>query len=399
MSAMNGSLRRMVGVALALALLASAALASSASAAKKSPPTPTTYIALGDSISFGYKEATKLKDEETNAEACAKDELSACVPPSSFEGGFVGDFGEKLAKEEKKADHTLSILNMACPGETSGGLIGNGPLGTGIEESREAKSEASLTLSAPCGWENVSGLSLKTPLGGHSELEAAVSALALGSDVTAVTINIGSNDELGVVAKCEEEAYREANGFKTNPIEGLPECLRTEVSEAGHAYPGGLFTHILTNIGVTIGTLRAYGYGGPIVILGFYNPQALKLHGSDALQEALNEHLEAEVASAYGAGVKVAKIFAKFNPGPAAGRKAKAKVEEKKGPGPKAEEAAKNAEQKAEEKAVCKYTEMCNAYDIEKTKNGDIHPTEAGYALMAKAVASAYAEALAELAP
>lgn len=389
MSAMNGSsvpIRRMIGVCTVLALLVSAVTATSAFA-KKPSLNPTAYVALGDSISFGYKEETFYRNQETNKEACEKDELAACEPPRSFEKGFVGDFGKALAKTEKADGNALSTIDLGCPGETSGGLIGNGPLGTAIEAGREAKDELSLKLSSPCGWENVDGLSLKTPLHGASELEAALGVLDGGANVKAVTINIGSNDELGAVADCENPAYDAEQGFS-----GLVPCLETEVSAGGHLYPGGVFTHILTNIGVTIGALREEGhYAGPIVILGFYNPDAELLLGSSELQEALNSDLlDLVKAGAYGSRVKVAQIFSVFNPG---GSK--------------------------EAKAICKYTEMCNEYDkllnwtkkhghgpvteteqkAEEREEGDIHPTKAGYAKMSKAVRVAYEEALAEPEP
>jgi len=38
-------------------------------------------------------------------------------------------------------------------------------------------------------------------------------------------------------------------------IRVLDECIAGEVSLSGHLYPGGVFTHILTNIGVTIQVL------------------------------------------------------------------------------------------------------------------------------------------------
>jgi lysophospholipase L1-like esterase len=361
MSAMNGSAvspRRALAVCMALALLVSGVLASSAFA-KKAPATPTAYVALGDSISFGYKQKTFIKNEEKNAEACAKHEQAACEPPSSFEKGFVGDFGRALAKIEKGAGHKLSTINLGCPGETSGGLVGNGPLGSAIEAGREAKSEPSLKLSAPCGYENVDGFSLKTPLGGASELEAAAGLLQEGVHVTAVTINIGSNDELGSVRDCENPTYDKENGFT-----GLLECIEVEVSPAGHLYPGGVFAHIITNIGVTIGTLRAYGYTGPVVILGFYNPQAKLLPGSDTLQDALNGAVEKTVSEGtFGPGVGFAPIMSTFNPQTTA---------------------------EAEEQAICTYTEECSKFDHRKTGEGDIHPTKAGYEVMAKAVQSAF---------
>jgi lysophospholipase L1-like esterase len=383
MSATNGStvsFRRLVGCCAALALLVSAMLAVTASSAfaMKKELKPTAYVAIGDSISFGYKEATFYANQAANKTACEKFEQAACEPASSFEPGFVGDFAKKLAGVEKKAGNGLATINLGCPGETSGGVIGNGELGTGLEELRASKSEGSLHVSAPCGYQNVDGFPLKTELGGASELEYAVGLLLHGVKISAVTINIGSNDELASVAKCETPSYDAEQGFKS-----FVECLETEASEAGHEYPGGLFTHILTNIGVDIGVLREYGYTGPVVVLGFYNPQALVLAGSDELQEALNAHLEATVAgNGYGPGVTVANPFDKFNYTPG--------------------KSAKKQQQNLE-----KYTEYFNATDkkinLEKTvghevtaeeaaldPEGDIHPTAAGYQEMANLVWKAY---------
>jgi len=379
MSAMNGaaaSVRRALGGGMALALLASAVFASGASAHKASG-TPTAYVAFGDSISFGYKEETFDINQVVNKTACEKFEQSACEPASSFEPGFVGDFGKKLASEEKGKGDALTTFNLGCPGETSGGLIGNGPLGSAIEAERTAKDEASLHLSAPCGYHNVDGFPLKTELGsGVSELEYAVGLLESGVDVKAVTINIGSNDELASVAQCKNPAYDAEQGFTS-----FTQCLVTEAGPGGHEYPGGLFNHIITNMGVTIGTLRAYGYTGPVVLLGFYNPDAIILSGSDALQQELNGALEAAVgAKELGEGVSVANPFPYFN-------------------------YKKNSAHEAEH--LQKYTEIYNendkkvnleklvghsvsAEEASKYPEGDIHPTAAGYAKIAQLVNKAF---------
>jgi lysophospholipase L1-like esterase len=383
MSATNGStasFRRLVGCCMALALLVSAMLATSASSALAAKPVlkPTAYVAIGDSLAFGYKEATFDDNQVANKAACEAFEQTACEPASSFEPGYVGDFAKKLAGAEKKAGNALTTYNLGCPGETSGGVIGNGPLGTGLEEMRAAKSEGALHVSAPCGYTYTDGFPLKTSLGGASELEYAVGLLLHGVQISAVTINIGSNDELASVAQCENPTYDGENGFKS-----FTECLEIEASEAGHEYPGGLFTHILTNIGVDIGVLREYGYTGKVVVLGFYNPQALVLAGSDELQEALNAHLEGAVAGdAYGPGVTVANPFDKFNYTPG--------------------KSAKHQQEHLE-----KYTEYFNAQDkkvnLEKTlghevteaeaaadPEGDIHPTAAGYKVMGSLVWTAF---------
>jgi lysophospholipase L1-like esterase len=374
MSATNGSavsFRRLIGCCMVLALVASALFASSASAAK-TPLNPTAYVALGDSISFGYKEETFNDNYPTES-------------PSAFEPGFVGIVGKKLAAPEKKAGNALATIDLACPGETSGGLIGNGPLGTSLEEERAAKSEAPLHVSAPCAYHNVDGFTLKTEQGSVSELEYAVGLLESGVQVKAVTLNIGSNDELETVGKCENPAYDEEQGYTG----GLFECITKEAGPEGHEYPGGLFYHIITNVGEAIGVLRHYGYTGPVSVLGFYNPQAEILPGSDALQLKLNEAFEGEIhAEAFGPGVVYANPFPVFNP----------------------------QKSKAEQADICKFTEECNAKDkkvnfekyleakgyshaeaeaiatpeaSEKYPEGDIHPTALGYAKLASIVLKA----------
>jgi len=94
---------RLLGCLTAVALLGTALVASSAGA-MKTPLKPTKYIALGDSLSFGYKAATLKANAEANKAHCeagvtaaekgetelAYAEKALCEPASTFEGGFVG---------------------------------------------------------------------------------------------------------------------------------------------------------------------------------------------------------------------------------------------------------------------------------------------------------------------
>ena len=194
-----------------------------------------------------------------------------------------------------------------------------------------------------------------------------------------VTLNIGSNDELAVVAACENESYLTAHEFVGGPFE----CLIHEAGPEGYYYSGGLFYHIIANMGDVVGVLRAYGYTGPVAILGFYNPQAFILPGSDALQKKLNKSAECANESKaktctvepksgevfvipgeekFGPGVVYANPFPKFNPQKA----------------------------KKEHKAVEKYTEECNPAvqnfqgGADPGCEGDIHPTPRGAKVLAK---------------
>jgi lysophospholipase L1-like esterase len=382
MSAKNGWMRsfRLLGCLMVVSLLASALFASVASA-KKAPPTPSAYIALGDSLSFGYKASTFNGNAAANKanceaalEAAGKGELEVahaenalCEPAASFEAGFVGYFGKKLRGPEKKLNKALSVVNLGCPGETSDGLIGHTYGGPGAEYN-------------PCGYHNFipggNGYPLKTEIGGASELEAAASMISTESagEVTAVSLQIGSNDQLAVVAKCEDPKYDGEHGFAS-----LAACLEHEAGPEGYAFEGGLFHHVLANIGTSIGVLRGAGYAGEIIVIGFYNPDATILAGSNTLEKVLNESLEGLIASeSYGPGIKLAQPFAVINP------EAGAFVE-----GESAKEKAKK--EKKEVKAICKYTEMCVTTEGKvPSTSGDIHPTEKGYKAIGKLMYEAF---------
>ncbi len=356
MPAMNGfavsfrSKGRLIGCCMALVLLVTALFASTASA--KPVLNPTKYVAIGDSLAFGYtQEKFELNFPTEN--------------PSAFEGGYANVFAKKLAAAEKKAGNALSLVNLGCPGEISDGMIGHNPaIGGYTYVPKEGETEAEVKRNEerekehnPCAYHNVNGFPLHFEHGSSSQLEAAIGVIAPApSTVSAVTVNIGSNDELKVVAMCSNKAYLEANGFAG----GVFECLTVEAGPEGHFYTGGLFHHIIANTGTVIGVLRSglVKYAGKITILGFYNPQAFILPGSDSLQKALNEVFADQVAKGtFGPGVKYANPFPVINP--------------------------QNAKQ--EKVKIKKFTEECNPA-VQKFQTGadpgcegDIHPTPAGY--------------------
>ena len=334
---------RLIGGCMAAVLVITGVLAATASAKKPE----TKYIGLGDSLAFGY---TQQKFEEN----------FPTENPEAFEAGYVTLLGKKLGKLEKEAGNKLSTVNLGCPGELSDGLIGH----------NEAFGGGSGAEFNPCAYHNVTGFPLHFEHGSSSQLEAAFGLVSAEPSATkAVTINIGSNDELKIVALCENPAYREEQGFPTTEL-GVTICIATEAGEEGHFYPGGAFHHIIANTGAAIGTLRAAGYAGPVAVLGFYNPQTFVLPGSDALQARLNEVFEEVIgAGELGPGVVYANPFPIINP---------------------------QENEELEHKTICKYTEMCNAHDIavnnkkqeekgETPRNeGDIHPTPKGYKVLAK---------------
>ncbi len=372
MQATNGfartlrSRRGLVGTCMALALVAMAVMASAASATTPLPP--SGLLSLGDSISYGYSQEKFEANFPTES-------------PGAFEEGFVDFVAKKLVKPEKEAGFAIHKIDLACPGEVSDGLIGeNALLGGGGEGNGKADD-------APCAWHNVDGFPRHVEYGAVSQLEAAIGAVTNPAvPVHYVTIQIGSNDELAVVAACENPSYLSAHSF----VGGLDECLVHEAGEEGYYYKGGIFKHIITNTGDAIGVLRHYGYTGPIAVLLFYNPQAIVLPGSDGLQKSLNEAFEATIGGGlFGPGVSYYNPFTFVNP-----QKGTAK----------------------EQAAICKFTEFCNEKDkkanlikyleeqgytqeqaeaaatpeqVAKYPLGDIHPTREGYKKMGQGMAKA----------
>jgi lysophospholipase L1-like esterase len=329
---------RLVGCCMAAVLLVAALFAASANA--KLPE--TNYIGLGDSLAFGY---SQQKFEEN----------FPIESPAAFEEGYVTLLGKKLHKLEKEAGNNLSTINLGCPGEVTDGLIGH----------NEAFGGGPSAEFDPCAYHNTDGFPLHFEHGSSSQVEAAFGIVSSAPSATKlVTINIGSNDELKIVHLCEDPKYREEQGY-----EALTQCILEEAAEGGHFYPGGAFHHIISNTGHAIGAVRAAGYTGPIALLGFYNPQTFILPGSDILQQVLNENFEETIAGgAFGPGVVYANPFPIINP---------------------------QGNEKMEHKTICRYTEMCNAHDIEVnnkaqeakgepvTNEGDIHPTPKGYKVIA----------------
>ncbi len=365
MSAMNGSASRrarrgLLGCCMALALvLAAVVFAPAAANAAGAAPETTTYLALGDSISFGYtEERFKLHESDES--------------PSFFEEGVANDFLKDLHKSSE-IGKGITLVNDACPGETSNGLIGEDPE-LGGEASTETYEEVEgkpaerfpeggyqgLGDWHPCAYTFHDHLPLHN--GGYvaggkevSQLEEALSTIkGTHSPVKAITLNIGSNDELAAIAQCKNEVAIEfgttsKSKYGSDPSTATIVCIKETDEKV-------TVPHILKNIGDILGVIDNAGYTGPIVLIGFYNPDTFVLPGSDALQEGTNAAVEAEVVSKF-PNVTYANPFPVFN----------------KGAGVKAS---------TEEKSICKYTEMCN--------DEDIHPTIAGYKALAKLVNEAY---------
>jgi lysophospholipase L1-like esterase len=380
MSAKNGlavsfrSRGRLIGCCLVVLFALSAVFSSAASAEKV--PIKENYLALGDSISFGYSQALFNSHFPTE-------------PVSAFEAGVIN----KWWKKHKVTENGIGLVNNACPGETTNSLIGNGPLGSAVDPENG---------ESPCAYHKA-GFPLHHEYGGgKSQLESALEVIAtdafLGKPVTKITLNIGANDQLHTIKLCEEQAKAEVAAVvkariekeigeklgkgeitpeevpataaklqaeeEANPanlVEGkhdVAACIALRATALGEAIGNNIGTimYVLRN-GATFGGVN---YGGPIEFLGAYDPfgnllafpSNAEFHagvndevlgGSNALVSIFNAGFREHAVEPFGGCF--ADSHLKFNP-----------------------------QNKTEPAKLQKWTEMLT---------GDIHPSPAGYSVLA----------------
>lgn len=214
------------GVTLAAVLTAFVFLLPAAGAGATKPQ--HSYLALGDSLAFGYSQA-KFNNLFPNEN------------PAAYNTGYVDDFGRFLLKTHRDT----SIVNDGCPGETTDSFIA-GP--------------CQYQLAFPLHHPYVAGPA-------SSQLADALTYLhANPGEVSPITLDIGANDALGVIeGTCKLEAA----------------CI------AAHA--PALFAHIAGNLGTVLADLRGAAPNAKIVVLGLYNPFGATISGGDELTAALNE--------------------------------------------------------------------------------------------------------------
>lgn len=211
----------------------------------------STYLALGDSLAYGYH-AAQFKSEL---------ESKGFVEPATFDEGYVDDFSAAL----RLTHPSLQTVNDGCPGETtetfidgSGipGYCAGGPTGTPFPYAFLHHSYGSHT----------------------SQLADALAILRENPNVSPITLDIGANDVLQFLAsRC---------GFPATFS-----CTPAEVE--------GEFAHIAGNVLSILTQLHAAAPNAQIVLLGLYNPYptVLPAPGGDKTTAALNKALQGVAAA------------------------------------------------------------------------------------------------------
>ena len=222
-----------------LALVGVASRVLPASAAGAAAPPGKYYLSLGDSIAFGYQDA------RVKAEAKA----TGTVNPAHFNTGYSDDLYRMLSA----IDPGIQLVNYGCPGQTSTEFV-----------------SASGCPSYPFPLHN--GYST-------SQLQAALAFLAAHpGQVNPITVDLGANDILHLVASC--------GGL------GNLNCVAAGVP--------ALFKAIGANLGQILPALRQAAPGAQILVMGLYNPFAAADASTNSLAMGLDQVIQ-QVAAATGA--------------------------------------------------------------------------------------------------
>jgi lysophospholipase L1-like esterase len=208
------SMRRAVAIAAAAAAIGGTFAATSASAATSARPVQagSAYLALGDSVPFGFREPNNLP-----------------TPNYMKPGTFTG-FPKMVAQ-----DLNLRLKNAACPGETTSSFIDPTAQSNGCENPAPGSSTPGYRQA---------GFPLHVKYTG-SQLAYAVHFLKTHPGTRLVSIMLGAND--GLV--CQEENGGDCSG------QNLAKTLDT----------------IHANLDKIFSKLRGTGYKGQIVVVNYYS--------------------------------------------------------------------------------------------------------------------------------
>jgi hypothetical protein len=363
-----------------VAMLVSAALVIAPAGASAAAEPTTTYLALGDDFSFGFTQE-KFEVHFPNES------------PSYFDEGWINYFYAKL-KGKEEIGKSLRLVNNGCPGETSNGLIGENEALGGKKSTEGPGGIQGPGDWHPCRYHFVNGFPLHNSLGTLSQLEDTMGAVLPKENTKVISLQMGGNDELAGIEECKKETKEEfeskffseqpnsksapgdpEDGTKFFVLNGEPAHDKQVEFEAFVACTSGkaqyqTFPRIIENFDKVLFDIDSTGYANPIVVSGFYNPDAFVLPGSDTLQEILNFQLKKNLEETGLPNLHWFNPMPKFNHKPGTA--------------------------KQEKEAIAKYTEMCNP-NVQKPETGfdpgcegDVHPSLTGSKQMAKEANVAY---------
>ncbi len=283
----------LVAVLLALAVGCGAQDRAEVTAGARTEATPT-YLALGDSVAFGL-DPHLVPKVPFSCFSCGTFTAAAPPPDGSV---FVG-YPERLQPRLG-----IPLVNASCPGETTASF------GARIRTGQ----------AAICGYFKAQDW-LHAGYGG-TQRGYALDLLANQPGVELVTLQLGANDVLDLVAACASD----------------PACVNDGI--------GGVLLGVYANVSGVLSSIRSAGYARPIVMPGYYAPSP----EWTALVGGLNQYL---AAAASGSGAVFVDLQTLFGSDP------------------------------------CGAKLLIPLDPLDPGAGCDIHPSEAGAALIASAIASA----------
>jgi hypothetical protein len=205
---------------------------ASASAAPETDNTPNSYLALGDSVPFGLNPLL----------------VQSGVNPDLFVG-----FPEVIAHLRPQT----MLFNASCPGETSTSLISGSRPDLGCQDYRQFVGALHVAYAG-------------------SQLDYAKSFLTANPRTGLVTMTIGANDVLMLLASCAGSPD--------------PSCVSAALPD--------VLTTLADNLTTIYATLRQTGFQGKLVVVTYYS-----LNYSDPSTTALVTAVDgtlAQVTKAFG---------------------------------------------------------------------------------------------------
>jgi lysophospholipase L1-like esterase len=245
----TGGARRIAVALAALACVVTTASCTSdggsadGAAASSSGADAGTYLALGDSVPFGYRAGAGTE-----------------FPDAKNFVGYPELVGKKLGYD---------VVNASCPGETTASFLDATAQSNGCES----------TLTSPTGYRTAYPLHVLYSSVKQSQLDFAVQTLK-DKHVDLVTLQIGANDAFvcqeTTADACTSAAELEAVGQK-----------------------------VLVNIDTILKTLRTdSGYNGKLVVVTYYalnyaDPTGAAIQGLDSRIAEIGARYGAEIADGY----------------------------------------------------------------------------------------------------